>query len=168
MTPFPPLPLAQFFFLIPFFPCFILFSLKSRLAFLPMPQQIKQLNCPKTKPLGSAIAFISVLFFSIFLIIAYPSTTASAQTHKIFFPFVSYSKAIDITLAWDPNTDSNLAGYKLFIGLSSRNYTQVVDVGKTEQYTIRDLIEGTVYFFALTAYNQNGLESGFSNEIQYP
>jgi len=30
------------------------------------------------------------------------------------------------------------------------------------------LIDGVVYFFTLTAYNQKGFESSFSNEVRYP
>ena len=111
------------------------------------------------------MVLISFFFFSIPLAFAYPSSTAYAQPHKIFLPFVVNSKPTDITLAWDFNSEPDVAGYKLYLGNSSRNYTQVVDLGMTDQYTIRNLIEGTVYFFALTAYNQNGLESGFSNEV---
>ena len=47
-------------------------------------------------------------------------------------------------------------------------HTQVMDLGLTTQYTIRILIDGTPFFFTMTAYNQKGLESGFSNEVRYP
>jgi hypothetical protein len=133
-----------------------------------MPKKSNRLNCLKIKPFGSGMVLISLFFFSILLAFAYPSSTAYAQTHKIFLPFVANSKTIDITLAWDFNTEPDLAGYKLYFGNSSRNYTQVIDVGMTDQFTIKDLIEGTVFFFALTAYNQKGVESSFSNEVQYP
>jgi hypothetical protein len=133
-----------------------------------MPKKSNRLNCIKIKPFGSAMVLISLFFFSILLAFAYPSSTAYAQTHKIFLPFVANSKTIDITLAWDFNTEPDVAGYKLYFGNSSQNYTQVIDVGMTDQFTIKDLIEGTVFFFALTAYNQKGVESSFSNEVQYP
>ncbi len=76
--------------------------------------------------------------------------------------------AADITLAWDHNSEPDLAGYKLYLGNSPRNYSQVLDLGLTTQFTISDLIDGTVYFFTLTAYNQKGFESSFSNEVRYP
>lgn len=142
--------------------------LVKRLGFLLMPKKTNRLNCLKIKPFGSAMVLISVFFFSLLLAFPYPSSTAYAQTHQIFLPFIANSKTTDITLAWNYNSEPDVAGYKLYLGNSSQNYTQVIDVGMTDQYTIRDLIEGTVYFFAVTAYNQNGLESGFSNEIQYP
>ena len=108
------------------------------------------------------------LFFSVFLTFAYPPSIAYARTYQIFFPVVSNSNPIGITLAWDPNSEPDLAGYKLYIGTSSGNYTQTRNLGLTTQYTISDLIGGPPYFFALKAYNQNGILSGFSGEVQYP
>jgi len=35
-----------------------------------------------------------------------------------------------VTLAWDQNTEPDLAGYKLYYGNASGNYAQVIDVGK--------------------------------------
>ena len=133
-----------------------------------MPKTNKYPAWLRIRPFGLAVVFTLSFSFSILLTFACPASTAYAQTHKIFLPFVANSKPTDIRLAWDFNSEPDLAGYKLYLGNSSRNYTQVIDLGMTNQYTIRDLIDGTVYFFALTAYNQKGLESGFSNEVQYP
>ena len=105
------------------------------------------------------------LFFSLFLIFAYPPSKAYTQQHQIFFPLVF--KSIAITLAWDPNSEPDLAGYKLYIGKSSGNYTQTIDLGLVDQYTI-GMNDTPPFFFALTAYNQKGFESGFSGEVQYP
>jgi len=35
-----------------------------------------------------------------------------------------------VTLAWDPNTEPDLAGYKLCYGNASGDYAQVIDIGK--------------------------------------
>ncbi len=70
--------------------------------------------------------------------------------------------AADVTLAWDPNTESDIAGYKMHYGTSSRNYPHVVDVGNTTQYTLTGLQEGLTYYFAVTAHDDSGNESGFS------
>lgn len=69
-------------------------------------------------------------------------------------------------LEWDANTD-NVAGYKAYYGTSSRNYSSVIDVGNQTTYTIPNLQDGTTYFFAVTAYNSSGVESGYSNEVSY-
>jgi hypothetical protein len=71
------------------------------------------------------------------------------------------------TLVWDPNAESNLAGYKVYSGTASRQYSSVVDVGNITQHQLTNLVQGTTYFFALTAYNTLGLESGFSAEVSY-
>lgn len=72
--------------------------------------------------------------------------------------------AADAILSWSPNTESDLAGYRVHYGTASRSYTAVIDVGLATTYTVTGLSPGT-YYFALTAYNRTGAESGFSNEV---
>jgi hypothetical protein len=60
-----------------------------------------------------------------------------------------------------PLTD--LAGYKIYYGTSSGNYTEVIDAGNVTTYTVGSLPPGT-YYFAVTAYNGSGNESDYSNE----
>src|SRR3989442_13414115 len=75
------------------------------------------------------------------------------------------SSAAQVTLAWDPNTETDLAGYKLYYGLSSGSYQFSVDVGNVTSYTLSGLLDGGIYYFAATAYNLSLAESGFSNEV---
>src|SRR2546426_2895433 len=75
------------------------------------------------------------------------------------------SSAAQVALAWDANTDSDLAGYKLYYSISSGSYQSSVDVGNVTSYTLSGLLEGQIYYFAATAYNLSGSESGFSNEV---
>ena len=70
----------------------------------------------------------------------------------------------DVTLAWDPNTESDLAGYKLHYGPAPRTYIYSINVGNVTTRTLTGLPPGT-YFIAATAYNAVGLESGYSNEV---
>jgi hypothetical protein len=78
-----------------------------------------------------------------------------------------------VTLAWQPpteNTDgtliTNLAGYKIHYGTSSADYTQVVSITNAglTRYVIENLAKGT-YYFAIAAYNSQGLESPLSGEV---
>lgn len=62
-----------------------------------------------------------------------------------------------------PATD--LAGAKIYYGLSSSNYTVVVDVGLTNHCVITGLVEGVTYYWTGTAYNKDGLESDFCSEV---
>ena len=72
-----------------------------------------------------------------------------------------------ITLAWNPSPANNIAGYRLYLGLSSGSYATSLDVGATTNATLSNLTPGTTYFFAVTAYDTNRLESPFSGEINY-
>ncbi len=74
--------------------------------------------------------------------------------------------AEDVTLAWDPVSATNLGGYKLYYGPSSRTYTTSVKVGLQTTYTLRGLSAGQTYYFAVTVYNTTETsESAFSNEV---
>jgi hypothetical protein len=70
-----------------------------------------------------------------------------------------------IRLAWDPNTEPDVAGYQIYYGTSSRNYRYSVDVGNVTTYTIQGLTQGVTYYIALTAYDSADNESDFSNEV---
>jgi hypothetical protein len=76
-------------------------------------------------------------------------------------------------LAWQPPTTNtngtpitDLAGYKIHYGTASGNYTQVVSVdnGGLSRYVVENLPKGT-YYFALSAYNSQGVESALSGEV---
>jgi hypothetical protein len=75
------------------------------------------------------------------------------------------STHITATLAWDPSASTNVAGYKLYIGTAPGIYNSSMNVGNVTFFTISDLGPAGTYYFAVTAYNTSGLESGFSNEV---
>ena len=70
-----------------------------------------------------------------------------------------------ISLAWDANPSSGIAGYKVYYGTSSGDYPTVINVGDTTTYTISNLHSGHTYYLAVTVYDTSGNESGYSNEI---
>jgi len=77
---------------------------------------------------------------------------------------VALAKAAEVTLEWDPPTEGVVTGYKIYQGTASGKYEKNVDVGLQRTITMRDLLPGTTYFWAATAYNETE-ESGFSNEV---
>ena len=57
-----------------------------------------------------------------------------------------------ITLAWDPNTEPDIAGYEVSYGNQSGVYSTHVDVGNVTSMPFTPT-PGIVYYFAVKAYN---------------
>lgn len=79
--------------------------------------------------------------------------------------FSSHSIAAQITLAWDPSPDQRVIGYRVHAGQASGSYSLSFDTGTTTSYTIKDLAEGGIYYFAVSARDSTGAESAFSNQV---
>jgi hypothetical protein len=78
----------------------------------------------------------------------------------------SNSQAGQADLAWDPpDISTDVTGYMVNYGTASGDYPQGIDVGNTTSYTISNLPDGETYYFAVTAYNSSGIQSGYSNEV---
>jgi hypothetical protein len=78
---------------------------------------------------------------------------------------------VQVHLAWNASTNTggpsptDLVGYRLYYGLSSGNYHVTLDVGNALSAALDGLEEGKTYYFAVTAYDLEGFESDFSNEV---
>ena len=70
-----------------------------------------------------------------------------------------------VTLAWDANTEPDLAGYKIHYGTASHDYSHSIDVGNVTEYTLADLDDGVTYYLAATAYDDDNNESAYSEEL---
>ncbi len=75
-----------------------------------------------------------------------------------------------IKISWTPNSESDLAGYRVYYGTRSDDeFITLIDVGMATQagdrvvYTLTDLNKGEEYCIALTAYNTSDYESDLSN-----
>ena len=75
-------------------------------------------------------------------------------------------------LSWEPPTENedgtaldNLAGYKLYYGTTSGNYTRQVRINTPglSSYVIENLLPDTYYVVA-TSFTTSGVESRYSNE----
>lgn len=77
------------------------------------------------------------------------------------------SGTAQVTLGWDANIEPDLAGYKIYYGTSSGNYTNSIDVGNVTQYTIYNLQVNVMYYFAATAYDDANNESSYSEELAH-
>ena len=85
---------------------------------------------------------------------------------------VTSVQAYDMTLAWDPNSEADIAGYNLYVrDIDNGNYNIVDNINLDEinseqpQFMITDMENDVTYYFVVTALNNAGLESNFSNEV---
>jgi hypothetical protein len=85
----------------------------------------------------------------------------------MFIPSLAYSAVV--ILEWSANPEPDLDGYMVYYGTSSRDYTWSVDVGDYTTCAISDsrFEDGQTYYFAATAYDEYGNESGYSDEVTY-
>jgi hypothetical protein len=76
-------------------------------------------------------------------------------------------------LTWAMNSESDLAGYIIYYGTASRTYSLLsTGVGLSGDGStgipskiISGLLDGTTYYFGVTAYDATGNESTFSGEV---
>jgi hypothetical protein len=101
-------------------------------------------------------------------VVTHGSAQKSGWAKQWFFGGIALFLAISgqsVTLEWDRNPEPNVAGYRVYSGRQSRVYGSVLDVGNQ---TVAQLPTnpGTT-FYAVTAYDDTGLESDFSEEVSY-
>lgn len=82
----------------------------------------------------------------------------------LIFMIPSLVFGLSIRVTWNPNTESDLAGYKVYYGTQSGVYGNPVDVGNVTTWNLDNVAEKTTYYFALTAYDTSGNESLKSEE----
>ncbi len=85
----------------------------------------------------------------------------------IFFLLISTSHAQQVNLAWNTNTETDLQSYKVYGGTASRTYLSSINVGTSTTCAISGLTAGTTYYFAVTALDCAGNESGYSTEVSH-
>ena len=87
----------------------------------------------------------------------------------ILFLFPQNLYAVDVTLAWDANTEEDLAGYRVFYREEGQNYDYnhpAWEGEKTETTcTIYNLDDDTTHCFVARAFDTSDNESADSNEV---
>jgi hypothetical protein len=108
-------------------------------------------------------------FFGNFVLPFLPRSTSLLLPFFLFlltFMIIAGSLfAAQIRISWDPNTETELVGYKVFYGTTSGAYGIPINVGNTTNYTITGLTAGQSYYVNLKAYDTANNESAFSNEV---
>ena len=87
-------------------------------------------------------------------------------------PGSTVGQAGQIRLSWErPTTKTDgtpltdIAGDKLYYGLTSRTYDFIKTIGNQTAYTVAGLEGRRTYYFTVAAYDASGNESSFSDEV---
>ncbi len=91
-----------------------------------------------------------------------------------FYAYKNSNKFGTAALSWNPSTDADLAGYKIYYGASPRTgdcpkesgYSSNVNVGSSTSYTIDKLENSKTYYFSVSAYDKSNNESCFTGEAK--
>jgi predicted GH43/DUF377 family glycosyl hydrolase len=67
-----------------------------------------------------------------------------------------------VLLTWQASSEAS--GYYVYYGTAKGSYSNKLNVGNVTSYLLNGLNPNTTYYFAVTAYNQQGFESWYSNE----
>ncbi len=70
-----------------------------------------------------------------------------------------------MSLSWDPSVSPGVTKDRIYRGNSSRSYSAYDHLGNVTTHTVIGLAPGT-WYFAATALDADGNESGYSNEVQ--
>ena len=84
---------------------------------------------------------------SVSLTLSQPTTTGSAG------------------LSWTANTETDMSGYKVYIGTQPGLYNSPTTLGTVTSYTATNLTSGKTFYFCVSAFDSAGNESPCSAEI---
>lgn len=85
-------------------------------------------------------------------------STSAAQTNSI---------AASVRLAWDANTEPDIADYYIHRGEQSGQRIETRKVGLWTTFEWFGLVAGSTNFFTVSVKNTSGLESDPSNEVAF-
>lgn len=85
---------------------------------------------------------------------------------------ISVSINDQVSLTWqapqeneDGSALTDLAGYRVYYGLTSGNYTDSLSIDSSDATSHSMTLSSGSYYFAMTAVDADGNESGYSNEV---
>jgi len=86
----------------------------------------------------------------------------------IFISFTHSFASTQVSLEWNPYSEPNLAGYRVFLREEGKSfdYTNPVWEGTTNYCTIENIDQTKTCYFVTRAFDTEGFESGDSNEVR--
>ena len=112
---------------------------------------------------------LAVGTYSTVITVAASGAANSPQQIPVFLTLSQPTTAAgSASLSWTADTDPDLAGYKVYIGIQSGVYNPPISVGTTPAYTATNLTSGKTYYFCVSAFDSAGNESPCSSEVSKP
>jgi len=85
----------------------------------------------------------------------------------LLFAACAAVRAQSVSLVWDASPSANVAGYTVRYGTNSGQYLYSAPAQTATTATVANLTAGVTYYFVVTAYSTNFVESDPSNEFPY-
>lgn len=98
---------------------------------------------------------------------AKPERRTADRDPGVDFSPVETGKTTSITITWDDDQSPEPAGYRVYVGTESRNYDRSIDAGSSLTAVIDNLRKDRTYYISAVAYDEQGNESEFAEEIVY-
>lgn len=70
-----------------------------------------------------------------------------------------------VAVEWSPSSGEFVSGYNVYWGTESGSYGADFNAAESTNHTIENVVNGTTYYIAVTAYDDVGNESEFSAEV---
>jgi hypothetical protein len=130
--------------------------LSAMLFALCLPRGIRPADLPKVRFHRGAMRYTFILLF------------------LVLCTLIPAAHAAEVTLGWDSNPEPDLEGYVIHrnVGYPGPPYDYSDTMPEDDladplhpKATLTELREGNTYYIALTAYNTDGVESRFSNNV---
>src|SRR5688572_32294624 len=95
------------------------------------------------------------------------STAAAVAIFSLALEGSAAAQTQSLTLAWDANPETFVAGFIVYVGPASGTYDEQFDVGNRQSFVYDRVISGRAYFFAVAAYSAGPVIGPRSEEIFY-
>lgn len=110
--------------------------------------------------------YLCILFLLPALLVTLPFSGAKAEIPNVEDDQEPDGTLTSVTLQWDENAESDIAGYNVYYGRASGDYARLETV--TEPMATIGVRGNRPVYFAVTAFTSDGVESPLSEEIRWP
>ena len=100
--------------------------------------------------------------------LTFVSNASNSPTHQTASGNGTAPPQHSVGLSWDASSSQNVVGYNVYRGgVSGGSYSKInTSLDASTNYTDNQVVAGQTYYYVTTAVDGNGVESGYSNQVQ--